>query len=173
MADDPRPLSERFDLRYVQRRSWPYAQVRWLSFAAIIAGAAYLAASWWLGDQRAFSSGDLSEPHALFADHCDQCHQPDPDRSGYWLPASDAACLRCHSAPAHPDPHARLYSAGPVRVGDRLADAAMAGNCAACHVEHRGRDHDLSRVDDRFCVQCHRDLRAYAAAANPAGEGAR
>ena len=43
----------------------------------------------------------------------------------------------------------------------RLGTVVMSGNCADCHVEHKGRDHDLNRMDDRFCVQCHGDLKSY------------
>jgi predicted CXXCH cytochrome family protein len=172
MSLDPRPLYERFDLTYVRERSWPYGLFRSISFVAVIGVSIYLTAVWWTGDRRAYSSGEISEPHALIAEHCERCHQPNLDRPGYWLPASDSACLRCHIAPAHPDPHGLMFaSSDPLPAASRLAPVQMAANCVACHVEHRGRDYDLKRVPDTFCVQCHRDLQVYTArVSNAVGE---
>lgn len=33
-------------------------------------------------------------------------------------------------------------------------------NCASCHADHQGRDHDLTRVASKRCVACHSDLTA-------------
>jgi predicted CXXCH cytochrome family protein len=154
---DPAPLSQRFDLAYVRRRWWPW---RWgLGLSVLLGGAAAVWATITLvrGDERAFTSGTVTHAHSFIANDCAACHQPDPQRSGYWLPAADAACIQCHAVAAHPDPHAGLFT------GQEIAGVVMSSNCAACHVEHRGAQHDLKRLDDRFCVQCHGDLDAYEA----------
>lgn len=167
MPLDPRPLSQRFDLTYVRRRQWPYNWMLAVSLVLAMSAGAYLALLSIRGDQRIHSPGDLARVHAMINDNCAACHQPDPDRHGYWLPVSDSACLRCHLAAAHPDPHGRRFLGGLREVSDRLAPIQMSSQCAACHTEHRGRDALLTRVGDQTCVQCHSDLQAYAA--TPAG----
>ncbi|MCE9592130.1 MAG: hypothetical protein K8S99_16620 [Planctomycetes bacterium] len=174
---DPRPLSERFDLTYVRRRLWPYNWTRWLSISLAIAAGTYLAVASLMHDKRVYSAGEISHAHAMFTQRCDTCHQPDRTaRTRYWLPAADTACLKCHDAGQHPDPHAALYAGQPL-FRDRLAPVVMSSNCAACHTEHKGADHNLKTVADSFCVQCHGDLDAYAkgAPAKPqaAGEAVR
>jgi hypothetical protein len=153
---DPRPLSERFDLRYVRARSWPDVwTVRLSLLASAIAGLMMLVAS--MGNSDPFSPGPVTGFHAMFEHDCRSCHQPDPQRSGYWLPASDAACLKCHKAAAHEPPafHAAMAKSSPSGTDPATL---MASNCVACHVEHQGREQDISRVRDRACVQCHADL---------------
>jgi hypothetical protein len=39
--------------------------------------------------------------------------------------------------------------------------AAEVGSCASCHVDHRGRGADISRVADRTCTACHADIAAH------------
>ncbi len=149
---DPRPLSERFDLRYVRARSWPESWTVRLSLATVaLAAVLLLFAS--LGNSDPFSPGPVTGFHAMIEHDCRSCHQPDPQRSGYWLPASDAACMKCHKAPAHEPPafHAAMSpGVDPSTI--------MSSNCVTCHVEHQGRQHDISRVSDRACVHCHADL---------------
>jgi hypothetical protein len=71
-------------------------------------------------DRRAFSSGPLTQAHAMFGDDCAQCHAADPDTTGYWLPVQDEACLRCHVAGAHHGLES-AHPASSMRVSDRLA----------------------------------------------------
>jgi len=158
---DPRPLSERFDLTYVRHRTWPNNLARWASFALVLAVGGVLAVLALRRDNRIYTAGTLTTAHAMFGDDCRQCHLPDPSRSGYWLPPSDKACLQCHTAAAHPDPHQATLAGELHAVPGQLGKVVMSGNCADCHVEHKGRDHDLNRIDDRFCVQCHGDLKSY------------
>lgn len=158
---DPRPLSERFDLGYVHRRLWPHNAVRWLSVLLVVPATLYLATMLIVGDQRVYSSGPLTHAHAMFENDCAKCHQADAHRSGYWLPTTDAACLSCHDAGTHPDPHAGLFAGSAAAAGSGLTPMVMSGQCAACHVEHRGRDVDLTRIADTHCVQCHGNLEQY------------
>ncbi len=148
------PLSQRFDLKYVHRPTMQQRIVRWASLALVVLIGLYFALAGVLQDDRAYSSGPVTQAHASFENNCEHCHRPDPDTTGYWLPAQDEACLRCHVAGAH---HG-FESAHPdsaMRVSDRLGRVSMSMNCASCHVEHKGRDHNLLHVPDAACVACH------------------
>jgi predicted CXXCH cytochrome family protein len=157
---DNRPLHERLDLNYVRRRTWPKRHYQAATVLLCLPVVAWLVVLSVRGDQRIYSAGELTHAHAAFAHDCAQCHQPDTGRSGYWLPVSDAACLSCHAAEAH-HPMAAVHGGIDMRVADRLGAIAMATRCADCHVEHRGRSHDLLRVPDAVCIQCHGNLDAY------------
>jgi predicted CXXCH cytochrome family protein len=151
------PLSERFDLPYVRRRHFPdnwTGRLSLLAVGLVIAFVSYNAIS---GDDRAFSSGPMTRAHAMFADDCQQCHQPDPARAGFWLPPRDSACLRCHVATLH-DPHQSLFRGEPMLVSSRTEPIEMSGDCSACHIEHRGPDVRLTNVPDLLCIGCHQDL---------------
>lgn len=170
------PLSDRFDLRYIRRRHFPGTWTRVVSVLAIVAVGGYVAAREWSGDRRMFTSGPLTSAHAIFADDCAQCHQPAADaasgggaggggffsRAGsrYWLPAQDAACLRCHVAATH-QAHQSMFTGAGAHVPGASAPVVMSSDCRACHVEHRGADANLSAVADRTCTQCHADLNAF------------
>jgi hypothetical protein len=58
----------------------------------------------------------------------------------------ESACQQCH------------------RVGNHFRDVMtepwkrIDQNCATCHHDHQGRDHDLTRVAAQTCVSCHSDL---------------
>jgi hypothetical protein len=151
------PLSERFDLKYVRRRHFPDTWTGRLSLGAVLAVGAFVAYAAISGDERAFSSGALTYAHAMFADDCTQCHAPDPGRVGYWLPAQDSACLRCHVAPLH-NPHQSMFRGDATIFTSQVGPVEMSGDCSACHVEHRGADTSLNLVHDRMCIACHRDL---------------
>lgn len=115
-----------------------------------------------------YMNGPVATAHQLFARDCVLCHQGrDGDdrpavslpRAGgtrseieraapvsvdrgwrFWRDVTDSACVPCHAAPRH-------------HVNERFTPG-----CGGCHEEHKGRT-ILSRVDDRFCLQCHADLR--------------
>lgn len=155
---DPRPLSERFDLTYVRR---PQLSDRWtrpLSVAFIAIIVVIFGGLMLQGDLRAYSSGPLTTAHAMFADDCGKCHAPDPDRSGYWLPARDELCLNCHVAPLH-NLHQSMFVGHAHPVGTE--QIVMSSECSVCHVEHRGKHADLSAVHDATCVRCHEDLQRW------------
>lgn len=155
---DPRPLSERFDLTYVRR---PQLSDRWtrpFSVAVVAMIVVILGGLMLQNDLRAYSSGPLTTAHAMFADDCSKCHAPDPDRSGYWLPTRDELCLNCHVAPLH-NPHQSMFVGLGKAVGSE--QIVMSSSCAVCHQEHRGANADLSAVPDATCVSCHADLAAF------------
>lgn len=152
-----KPLSQRYDLSYVRRTTWPHRLVRWLSLGGVVVIAGYFIFSGFTHDRRAYTSGPMTHAHAMFGDDCAQCHQPDPESTGFWLPVQDQACLRCHVAEAH-HPFEAVHPSSTMRVSDRFGRIPVAIDCASCHVEHQGVDHDLKMVPDAACVRCHGQL---------------
>jgi hypothetical protein len=131
-------VAQRIDLNYFKRPT-PFKRAKlWL---AILAPAIALV---WIGwhvlgrDNRVYSSGRLSEAHAVLEKECAACHVQQV--GGYSAAAADSACLACHDGPVH---HATNLSV-------KLA-------CAECHVEHRGRV-NLVATKNESCAQCHGDL---------------
>lgn len=117
----------------------------WLSV-----GAPALAAVWiaWHGlarDSRVYSSGTMSEAHAVLEKECAACHVK--TAGTFSARASDNACLSCHDGPMHHATKARS-----------LGMPGLPG-CAECHVEHRGRV-NLRATSDENCAGCHGDLKA-------------
>jgi len=88
---------------------------------------------------------------------CALCHEQNPDRGPLVQPVSDTACLQCHMAEAH-YPHRSLRSGISFSKPEWPGELRAADRCFQCHDEHRGRDHDLIRLSDQQCVQCHGNL---------------
>ena len=99
----------------------------------------------WIGwhfatrDSRVYSSGRLSEPHAIFETQCAACHVQ--TAGSYSAKAENSACLACHDGPVH------------------HAEQTKTLNCAECHVEHRGKI-NLAAASNQSCASCHSDLHA-------------
>jgi hypothetical protein len=70
---------------------------------------------------------------------CDECHPP---WKPVWTPVSDKTCEQCHTNPAH--------------FKKNLAEEVP--ECSVCHIEHKGTP-ILALVQDRYCVECHADLK--------------
>ncbi len=85
--------------------------------------------------QAVWAPGNVSTPHSLFETDCSDCHQ------GAWQNVAADACKTCHDGPVHQE--TQLFTPA----------------CTTCHTEHRGRQAKLTDVDDRFCIQCHANLR--------------
>lgn len=146
--------AQRIDLYYFTRS---HGMRRWrilLSIALPVAAVLWIGGAAAAGSRKPYSPGPVSRSHAFAEQRCDVCHRTvaaaHADKSAAELAnnpgpffrrhASDGACLTCHDAP----PHAVNQTTPPA--------------CSACHLDHQGRV-DLARVDDRFCVECHGDLR--------------
>ena len=131
-------LAQRIDLNYFKRPTPLKRAKLWLSL-----GLPALALVWvtWLGfsrDTRVYSSGRMSEAHAVLEAECAACHL---QKAGVFsAKASDAACLSCHDGPIH-------HAAQIGTIG-----------CASCHTEHRGRV-NLMAASNQSCAQCHGNLR--------------
>ena len=132
-------LAQRIDLNYFQRpaplRKWKF----WLSVAVPALAAAWLGWSALGHDARVYSSGRMSQPHAVLTARCEACHVRDAAAGGFAAHTSDSACLSCHDGPMH------------------HAAAEFTPSCASCHSEHRGTVR-LTATADATCTQCHADL---------------
>ena len=141
----------RIDRSYFHRRS-RFQQARWwLIVACLGLGTAW--AVWGAFDTRLHHSpGDVTAVHAKWENDCNACHVPfSPIKDNTWLStaatqqAMDGKCEACHRGPAH----------HPLQM------TAEVGSCASCHVDHRGRGADITRVADQTCTACHADISAH------------
>jgi hypothetical protein len=132
-------LAQRIDLNYFKRPTPMKRAKLWLSVLLP------LLALLWIGeraiskDSRVYSSGRLSEPHAVLEKECAACHVQ--QAGAFSAKAADNACLACHDGPIH------------------HADQTKSLECAACHSEHRGRV-NLRAASNQSCAECHADLKA-------------
>ena len=153
---ETRPISERIDLKYVRKRSWPNSTT-WILSVVMVgglllagAGAEMFKDSHGIYAHSIYSSGSMTKAHAMFGDDCASCHEADPNGSGFWLGSTDSKCIACHETQsvahvAHPSGQAvqSKYDGGLRVVSGINKEIRMAGQCAACHIEHRGQDNDL------------------------------
>jgi predicted CXXCH cytochrome family protein len=138
-------LAQRIDLNYFKR---PTPLKRAKLFLSVLAPAIALAWVAWLvfaKDTRVYSSGRMSETHAVLANHCAACHV---QKAGlFQQKTADSACLACHDGPLH----------------HHVAIKQVA--CSECHDEHRGRV-NLLAASNTNCTQCHSDLKAAGGTSN-------
>ena len=115
-------VAQRIDLNYFKRPT-PFKRARLI----LVILAPLLAIGWitWRGfyrDSRVYSSGRMSEPHAVLEKQCATCHVQKADE--FSAKATDMACLSCHDGPTHNDidstkkiakcgQHWRHHDAGP------------------------------------------------------------
>jgi hypothetical protein len=144
-ARTTKKLAQRIDLNYFKRPT-PLKRAKfWLSV-----GLPALALVWiaWQGiahDSSVYSSGRMSEAHAVLEAHCEACHVQAAGK--FSAEATDAACLSCHDGPIH------------------HATQAQTPHCTTCHAEHRGRV-NIVAASSANCAQCHRDLKMRGNAAS-------
>jgi hypothetical protein len=132
-------LAQRIDLNYFKRPT-PLKRAKfWLSFLLPLLALIWIASRGLSGDHRVYSSGRMSQAHAVLEKECAACHVQQAD--SFSAKAASKACASCHDGPVHHSP--------PERSPD----------CAACHTEHRGRI-NLSAASNRACAACHRDLQS-------------
>jgi hypothetical protein len=133
-------LAQRIDLNYFKRPT-PFKRAKTL----LSIGVPLVALGWlaWHGlarDSRVYSSGRMSEAHAVLERQCAACHV---EKAGeFSANAADSACLACHDGPAHHE--------------NQIASAAP--SCATCHAEHRGRI-QLTAASEQSCAECHGRLK--------------
>ena len=131
-------LAQRIDLNYF-KRSTPLKRAKfWLSLLLPLLAVVWISWSALHKDTRVYSSGRLSEPHAILEKQCAACHVQ--KASFLSAKAENQACLECHDGPIH------------------HANQTATPDCAACHTEHRGRV-NIAAVSSKTCAQCHSDLR--------------
>jgi hypothetical protein len=135
-------LAQRIDLNYFKRPT-PLKRTKfWLSLLLPLLALLWISERAILKDARVYSSGHLSEPHAVLERECIACHL---QKTGeFSAKAHDNACLDCHDGPIHHE-----FSL----VGKKEL------TCAECHTEHHGRV-SLSASSNESCAICHGDLQA-------------
>lgn len=116
----------------------------------IIVGIALVAAVAFIGDisspraQLAFMPGGIASAHGRILDanghaigtQCEACHDA-------WKGVAETRCESCHHLPAH------------------SVNAASAGPCSSCHVEHRAEqrvEQRIAAITNTTCVQCHSNI---------------
>jgi hypothetical protein len=139
-------VAQRINLDYFKRVT-PLKRAKvWLSVLLALLALGWIAH--WRGFSRysrVYSSGRLSQSHAVFENQCRACHV---EKAGVFAAkAENSACLDCHDGPAHHH--------------SKKEDPA----CGTCHVEHRGRV-NLSAAGNGTCGECHGELRAAGGTAN-------
>jgi hypothetical protein len=130
-------LAQRIDLNYFKRPTPLKRAKLWISLLLPLLALAWIAWRGFSGDRRVYSSGRMSEPHAVLEKECEACHVQ--QAGAFSAKAADNACLGCHDGPTH---HAAQIAAP---------------NCATCHVEHRGRIR-LTATSNQACAECHAHL---------------
>ena len=146
-----RELVARIDRSYYTRPSVMRTWRGWLGVAGLGLAAGWCV--WGILDQpRHHAPGPVVAAHARWERDCQACHIPFAPIKDDTLfttaltrTAADAKCEACHKAAAH----------HPLQL------AAEVGSCGSCHVDHRGRTADISRVADRTCTACHADIAAH------------
>jgi hypothetical protein len=133
-------LAQRIDLNYFKRPTLLKRAKLWLSVIVPLLALLWIGARVASGDHRVYSSGRMSESHAVLEKECGICHL---QQAGVFSSkATDNACLACHDGPAH---HA-------VSVAAKKQES-----CAECHTEHRGRI-NIAAPKSQTCAECHENL---------------
>ena len=106
-----------------------------------------------MASDRFWNPGPVILAHQPIGEKCEACHEL------AFQQVRDVACLECHTKIGH---HV---------AQDMLPAALFAGTrCAQCHRDHKGVK-TTHRDDDRFCVDCHRDVRSKANGAQAQNAG--
>ncbi len=108
----------------------------------------------WRAEQALFLPGRTSDGHHQIENDCATCHTP-------FGGVSEASCLGCHgeSLRARNDSHAPAKFDDPVRA--LQLTHVDARSCVACHREHRAEARLRGSVSEpqTFCIACHADVR--------------
>ena len=132
-------LAQRVDLNYFKRETAYKRAMMWLSVLVPLLAMGWITWRAFTKDSRVYSSGRMSEAHAVLEKECAACHI---QKTGEFSSnAANSACLACHDGPVHHE--------------NEVAAAVPA--CATCHIEHRGRS-DLRAASNQSCAGCHGSL---------------
>ncbi len=133
-ARTTKKLAQRIDLNYFKRPT-PLKRAKfWLSLLLPLLALSWIVDKSLSRDSRVYSSGNLSQAHAILEKECAACHVRQAGE--FSAKAADNACHDCHDGPAH----------HPSQV--------PAPDCSTCHTEHRGRV-NLSSASEEACAECH------------------
>ena len=136
-------LAQRIDLNYFKRPTPLKRAKLWLSILLPLLALVWIAERTFTKDSRVYSSGRMSEPHAILEKECAACHLQ--QAGAFSAKATDSACLACHDGPEH---HQVKQIIGRKDLP-----------CAECHTEHRGRI-NISATSNQACAECHTDLKS-------------
>ena len=132
-------LAQRIDLNYFKRPT-PLKRAKfWLSLLLPLLALVWIASRGLSGDHRVYSSGRMSQAHAVLEKECAACHVQ--QAGSFSAKATDSACLSCHDGPVHHAASKKFLA------------------CASCHVEHRGRV-NITAASNQACAECHGNLDA-------------
>jgi hypothetical protein len=132
-------LAQRIDLNYFKRPTRLKRAKFWLSVGVPALALVWIGSHGFARDSRVYSSGRMSEAHAVLEVECAACHVQ--TAGTFSAKASNVACLSCHDGPMHHAAQTSLL------------------RCAECHTEHRGRVNIVAAKNDS-CALCHGDLKA-------------
>lgn len=96
---------------------------------------------WPIAADKAWDTGEISNPHKFIGNRCNTCHRRAFEK------VTDAACVACHP---RTEQHADISKFDVPELTELL--------CQACHKEHMGPAH-IIREDQAFCVGCHVKLK--------------
>ena len=132
-------LAQRIDLNYFKRPT-PLKRAKfWLSLLLPLLALVWIGERTLSRDSRVYSSGRMSEAHAVLERECVTCHVQ--QAGAFSAKAADTACLSCHDGPRH------------------HANQAKSLECSTCHSEHRGRV-NIRAASNQSCAECHGNLDA-------------
>jgi hypothetical protein len=137
-------LAQRIDLNYFKRPTGLKRAKFWLSVGALALALVWIGWHGFARDSRVYSSGRMSEAHAVLEKECTACHVQ--TAGAFSAKAADSACLACHDGPMH------------------HSTQTNSPGCAECHTEHRGRV-SIVAAKNESCAQCHGDLKTSGGAA--------
>jgi hypothetical protein len=132
-------LAQRIDLNYFKRPTSLKRAKLWLSILLPLLALIWIAERTFSKDSRVYSSGRMSEAHAVLEKECATCHVQ--QAGAFSAKAADTACLSCHDGPIH------------------HANQVKSLECSSCHTEHRGRV-SIVAASNQSCAECHGDLKA-------------
>jgi predicted CXXCH cytochrome family protein len=117
-------------------------------------------ASGFHGDH-SWTAGPLSPAHAALQNDCTACH------TKAFVSIRDESCKTCHqTVHDHADPRKLQIALTPGTIGGKLSLAVAhafnrpAGRCVDCHTEHKGNAMPIATPNQKFCADCHADLKA-------------
>lgn len=149
-----REFSERVEIDFQKKPNRFRRRVWWSALLLSVLCLAWLGYEGAQGENHIFEAGSVATPHRIFENDCAKCHTTwapvervlNLDFSSTVYSVENRACLSCHPGTEH---------------HQNQIPAHRDISCAHCHIEHDG-DHDLKRVVDRICVDCHGDLESHA-----------
>ena len=151
--------SQRIEIDYYRKRTDIHVWRTVCILVGLLGASAYAGYVLMSGDGSQLSTGPVTAAHAAFENDCNQCHQNftpigsdgvDVEWSLVGLSKSksiehmESACQSCHRVGSH-------HRVDEMTDSWQLRDK----HCSSCHMDHQGRDNDLTAVASTQCTNCH------------------